>query len=176
MCKFSPTVSAESLPVPSPASLPKASRLLSLRCAKHLAVIWWDRSHLAASSVDLLCTSLYPVLPVSLWNCSKRSFKLVLSPVQIPCNRAREVETGSLSLIRGNSVLCTFVTAQWARVLFSLSQFGLEFEDIAIQAFIGHPVFISSKPSLPISLCPRPPVSLNSLSAPGEPVFENCLW
>lgn len=39
MHKPSPPVSAESLPAPSPASLPKAPLLLSLRCAKHLAVI-----------------------------------------------------------------------------------------------------------------------------------------
>lgn len=60
MHKSSPPVSAESLPAPSPASLPKAPLLLSLRCAQHLAVIWWDKSHLAASSVDVLCTSLCP--------------------------------------------------------------------------------------------------------------------
>lgn len=51
-----------------------------------------------------------PCLPVSSWNCSKCSFKLVLLPVQIPCNRAMEMEAGILSLIRGNSVLCTSVS------------------------------------------------------------------
>lgn len=52
-----------------------------------------------------------PCLPVSSWNCSKYDAKLVLLPVQIPCNRAMEMETSVLSLIRGNSGLCTSMYA-----------------------------------------------------------------
>lgn len=109
----------ESLPVPSPKSLPKAS-LFSVRCAKHLAVIWWNRSHLAASSVDTLCTSLYPAvsqyhhgtLPGTTLNSSFHLSKSL-------ANRAREVEAGSLSLIQGNSVFTTVID-HWATVVLPL--------------------------------------------------------
>lgn len=115
------TVYLESLPVPSK-SLPKASLFFSLRCAKHLAVIWWNRSHLAASSVDTLCTSLYPAVsqyhhgtvPGTTLNSS---FHLSRSLA----NKAREVEAGSLSVIQGNLVFTTVID-HWATVVLPLKK------------------------------------------------------
>lgn len=106
MLKSSALVSGESLPAPSSASLPKAPLALHEVCKTPISNMM---RQISLGSFQCWCAMQLPLpcLPVSSWNCSKCSFKLVLLPIQIPCNRAMEVETGILSLIRGNSLLCT---------------------------------------------------------------------
>lgn len=103
-----------------------------------------------------------PCLPVSSWNCSKCSFKLVLSPVQILASGNWGFELNE----RKFSAVYMCETAQWGWGL-PLTKFGLECEDLTIQTFMSHPIFSNSKSSLASSLC-LPKHSLCSWGA--------CFW